>query len=195
MTLFDLLFLILFLACVGTLFVAGIAALRGRSARSLMILRRLGIVVALYLGAVILVSALSPQRFSMIGTDQCSDDWCIAVQAVHRDTTGAAVAYDVAFRLSSKARRVAQRERFVVVYLRDERGNRYAPLADGAAVPFDTLLQPAETVAAVRRFLVPADATIAGLVIARAGGGWFPGCCIIGDQGSLLHRRTIIKLE
>jgi cholesterol oxidase len=29
----------------------------------------------------------------------------------------------------------------------------------------------------------------------REGGGWFPGCCIIGDQGSLLHRRTIVKLD
>jgi len=81
------------------------------------------------------------------------------------------------------------------VYLRDERGGRYAPVTEVGAVPFDTLLQPGETVAATRRFLVPAEARVAGLVVARGGGGWFPGCCIIGEQGSLLHRRTIVKLD
>jgi hypothetical protein len=194
-TVFDLLFIVLFLGCVGTLIVAAIAALRGRRGRSLVILRRLGIGVALYFCAVVLASALSPQRFSVVGADQCSDDWCIAVQAVRRDTTSGGISYEVALRLASKARRVAQRERFVVVYLRDERGRRYAPVTEAGAVPFDTLLQPGETAAAIRRFLVPADARVAGLVVARAGGGWFPGCCIIGDQGSLFHRRTIVKLD
>jgi hypothetical protein len=194
-TVFDLLFLVLFLACLATLIAAAIAALRGRRGRSLVILGRLGIAAALYFCAVILVSALSPQRFSAVGADQCSDDWCIAVQGVRRDTTNAGISYQVTFRLSSRARRVVQRERFVVVYLRDGRGGRYSPVTEAGAVPFDTLLQPGETVAAIRRFVVPADASVAGLVVAREGAGWFPGCCVIGDEGSLLHRRTIVKLD
>lgn len=195
MTVFDLLFLVLFFACVGTLIVAAVTALRGRRARAAVILRRLGIGVALYFCAVILVSALSPQRFSTVGADQCSDDWCIAVQAVRRDTTSAGIGYEVTFRLASRARRVAQRERFVTVYLRDQRGRRYAPVTEASAVPFDTLLKSGESVRAIRRFLVPAGARVAGLVVARGGGGWFPGCCIIADEGSLLHRRTLVKLD
>jgi len=166
-TVFDLLFLVLFLACVGTLIVAAITALRGRRARALVILRRLGIAVALYFCALILVSALSPQRFSTVGADQCSDDWCIAVQAVRRDTTSAGIGYEMTFRLASRARRVAQRERFVAVYLRDQRGRRYAPVAEASEVPFDTLLKPGESARAIRRFLVPADARVAGLVVAH----------------------------
>ncbi len=197
MTVFDLLFVILFLVSLGTLIAAAVGALRGRRRRALVLLRRLGVVLTFYFCALILVSALSPQRFSAIGVDQCSDDWCIAVQSVRRDTASSGIRYEVTFRLASRARRVAQRERFVAVYLIDERGRRYAPATDATEVPppFDTLLQPEETVATIRRFLVPTDAKVAGLVVARGGGGWFPGCCIIGDQGSLLHRGTIVKLD
>ena len=195
MTIFDLLFLVLFLAGVGTLIVATIGAVRGRRARAGVIVRRLGIVAALYLGAVILVSAFTPQRFIAVGTDQCSDDWCIAVQTVRRDSTSAGIGYAVTFRLSSRARRVAQRERFVAVYLRDQTGHRYTAAAEASAIPFDTLLHPQEAVATTRRFLVPTGARVTGLVVVREGGGRFPGCCIIGDQASLFHRPTIVKLE
>ncbi len=167
MTVFDLLFVILFLVSLGTLIAAAVSALRGRRGRAVVLLRRLGVVLALYFCAVILVSALSPQRFSAIGVDQCSDDWCIAVQSVRRDTASTGIRYEVTFRLASRARRVAQRERFVAVYLLDERGRRYAPATDASdttqvPAPFDTLLQPEETVTTIRRFLVPTDAKSGG---------------------------------
>lgn len=91
MTIFDLLFLVLFLASVGTLIVASVVALRGRRARALVLLKRLGIVAALYLFVVIVVAALTPQRFLHVGDDQCSDDWCIAVRGVRRDTTSSGI--------------------------------------------------------------------------------------------------------
>jgi hypothetical protein len=92
-------------------------------------------------------------------------------------------------------RRVAQREHFVVVCLRDSHGARYNPAVDAGSVPFDTLLEPMQTITATRRFLVPQRAAIAGVVVAREGGGRFPGCCIIGDEGSLFHKRTIVRVE
>jgi hypothetical protein len=195
MTLFDLLFVVLFIAGAGTLVVASVAALRGRRARALVLLRRLGVAAAVYFCMLLLVSALTPQRYLAIGDDQCSDDWCIAVEAVHRESTNLGLQYDVTFRLSSRARRVAQRERFVAVYLRGERGREYVPVTDAKAVPFDTQLQAGDTVSATRRFVVPADASIVGLVITRAGGGRFPACCIIADEASLLHRRTLVTLN
>jgi len=152
-------------------------------------------VAVLYFGLVIVVSAFSPQRFVRIGEDQCSDDWCIAVQAVRRDTLGSEIRYEVSFRLSNRARRVSQRERFVAAYLRDEDGHQHAPLSDATASPFDTLLYPGQTIPVIRRFTVPAPTRILGVVITREGGGRFPGCCIVGDQGSLFHRRAIVKLN
>ena len=194
MTLFDLLFALLFLTGIGSLVVASVAALRGRRARAIAIVRRTGIVAGLYFAVLILVSALSPQRFLGLGDDQCSDDWCIAVQRVRRDTVPTGERYDVSFRVSSRARRVAQRERFVTVYLRDQNGRRYRPDGDANANPFDTLLSPGQTVSVTQRFVVPAPTRIVGLVVAREGGGRFPGCCILGDEGSLFHRRTIVEL-
>jgi hypothetical protein len=31
--------------------------------------------------------------------------------------------------------------------------------------------------------------------VAREGGGRFPGCCIIGDDNSVLHKRSIVRLQ
>lgn len=195
MTLFDLLFLVLFLGGACALLVAAISAIRGRRSRATAILRGCGIGAAVYFSVLVVVSVLTPQRFIKIGDDQCSDDWCIAVSTIGRHPTAEGIRYEVTFRLSSRAQRVAQRERFVVVYLRDSHGGRYNPEVDPGSVPFDTLLEPMQTITATRRFLVPRNADIVGVVVAREGGGRFPGCCIIGDEGSLLHKRTIVRVE
>src|SRR5579871_6086640 len=62
MTIFDLLFIVVFFAVIVMLVLAGVAALRGRRARAIAISRWLGIVAGLYLGIVILVSLISPRR-------------------------------------------------------------------------------------------------------------------------------------
>jgi hypothetical protein len=193
---FDLLFLFLFLTAVVSLLVAAVQALRGRGARALTIVRRVGIVAAAYFCVLLVVSAVAPARVLAVGDDHCSDDWCIGVSGARRAATTAGTDYDVDFRLRSRARRVNQREHFVAVYLRGRDGRRYDPVPDARAVPFDTLLHPGETVAAPRRFHVPAGAVVEGAVISRTGGaGWFPRCCIIADEGSLLHRPTIVRLD
>jgi hypothetical protein len=193
-TVFDLLFLVLFLTGAGALIAAGVNAVRGRKARAATLLKRCGVGLAVYLSIVVAVSLLSPQRFSALGDSQCSDDWCIAVSSATRTAVLQGSRIDVDFRLSSRARGVAQRERFVTVYLRDSQGRRYDPEGDTAAVPFDTLLAPGQSITASRSFVVPEAAVILGLVVAREGGGRFPGCCIIGDESSLFHKRTIVRL-
>ncbi len=196
MTLFDLLFLALALAAIATLAAAALAALRGHRARALLLLRRLGIAAALYLGVVLLVSLATPRRWVKLGEDRCADDWCVAVAGVRRDSAADEELYTVSLRLSSRARRVSQRERSLAVYLRDRAGRRYDPLPDVGEVPFDTLLRAGESLEAVRRFRVPAGAAVQGLVIAREGfGGRFPGCCIIADENSLLHRRPMVAID
>lgn len=195
MTLFDLLFIVLFLAGVIVLCLAASMALRGRRPRARAILRGAGICAGLYLAVIVAVSLLTPQRFIKLGDDQCADDWCIAISTSGRNVTPEGTRFEVTFRLSSRARRVAQRERFVAVSLRDSHGARYDPEVDPHAIPFDTLLEPLQAITASRRFLVPQTAEIVGLVVERAGVGSFPGCCIIGDEGSLLHKPTIVRLD
>ncbi len=196
MTPFDLLFLALALGALVTLAAAAMAALRGRRARALALLGRLGIAAAAYFTVVLGVSLAAPPRRLQLGEDRCADDWCVAVTGVRRERAGAEQQYQVRLRLSSRARGISQRERFVAVYLRDRNGRRYDPLPEPGAVPFDTLLRPGESVEAMRRFRVPAGVVVQGLVIAREGlGGRIPACCIIGDENSLLHRRPMLAID
>jgi len=193
-TFFDLLFLALVLAGGGALVAAALAVARGRRVTALIILRRLGLAAAAYLGLVVVVSLASPRRVVRIGDDQCSDDWCIAVTDVRRSSGPAGASYEVTFRLAGRARRVAQRERGVRVYLRDGRGRRYDPDPAVADVPFDVRLEPLQQVTTTRVFGMPADAPAVGLVVSWGGGIPFPRCCIIGDEGSLLHKRTEVRI-
>jgi hypothetical protein len=193
MTIFDLLFIVVFFVAVVMLVLAGVAALRGRRARAIAISRWLGIFAGLYLGIVILVSLASPRRELKVGDDQCWDDWCMTVTNVQRTPAENAIRYVVTIRISSRARRVAQRGRNTHAYLMDDRGRRYDPVPDPDAVPFDILLQPQEAVSTTRVFEIPADVQEPVLVATHGEG--FPGWFIIGDSGSLFHKKTVVLLE
>jgi hypothetical protein len=195
MTFFDLLFIVLFLSAIGTLVVAAASAARGKGAWALILMQRLAVSAAVYFVTLLAVSLASPQRFAALGDDQCSDDWCIAAANVRRTPAGARTLYEVTFRLSSRAQRVSQREHGVTVYLRDARGRRYDPDPAVSAVPFDVELQPGQAVDVMRVFTVPSSAAGVGLVVTREGAGAGPGCCIIGDESSFLHKKTIVRLE
>ena len=124
LTVFDLAFVVLCFTTVISAFAALVAALRGRRDRAGRIMRRVATAIGAYALVLLGVSVASPQRFSPLNANQCSDDWCIAADTVLRETTESAVTVSVRFRLSSRARRVTQRERFVVVYLRTADGRR-----------------------------------------------------------------------
>jgi hypothetical protein len=176
MSLFDLLFLAVFAASVIVSLASVWLALRGRFAGAWRLFRRLLIGAGLYMAVLVVVSLLSPRRVLETDAPQCFDDWCITVAGYRRaPATGGAV-WSVALRLSSRARRVSQRENNLRVYLTDAGNRRYDPLPDKAAVPFNVLLQPGESVIAERSFLLPADARDVALVAAHEGGfpiGWF----------------------
>lgn len=190
MTFFDLVFIGLFLGTVGSLLFAVGAAATGRRSTAASLLKRLAIAVVAYLVVVYAVAIASPGRVLAVGEDECSDDWCIAVSAVQSGPERTERAYDVTFRLSSRARRVSQRERGVVVYLRDSTGRRYDGERRPADATFDVLLGPQETVLTHRRFVLPHAASARDIVITR-GGLPFPACCIIGEATGLLHPSAV----
>jgi hypothetical protein len=176
MSVFDLLFIVVFFATVAFLMAAAVSAIRGRGVRAIHILRGYAIGASVYLGIVAGVSLCGARRVLNIGDPRCFDDWCIAVENVHRKPVHAGISYSVILRISSLARRVSQREKDVVVYLTDDRGRRYDPTPDYSAVPVHVLLAPRESVAATRVFEVPADAHGIGLVVTHESGfpiGWF----------------------
>jgi hypothetical protein len=208
MTVFDLVFILVVLgtalALVHTLYLT----VRGRRPVALRTLKRLGLGWAAYVGTVVLVSLLSPGRVLALKEDQCSDDWCLAVEDVSLAKTlgsGSAraeangVFYVVRLRVSSRARRVTQRENGVTAYLIDDRAASYPPSvpgqqayesAHGATPSLSDPIGPGASFSTTRVFDVPGRAHGLGLALKHAG----PGPLIIGDSQSLFHKPTVVRL-
>jgi hypothetical protein len=180
MTPFDLVFIVVVLMTMVSLVSSGVLAIRGRRGHALQRVGRLALGLVAYMGIVTVVSLVQDRRVVALGEDQCSDDWCVAVVSAVSSPEGDTDRLAVDLRLSSRALRVDQRERFVVAYVLDSEGRRY-DAEPVAGVPFDTLLGPGEAVVASRSFRVMADASDLGVVVAREGDLAFPRCCIIGQ--------------
>jgi hypothetical protein len=190
-TLFDLLFILLFLGAVATLIIAAVDGLRGRGRRAFVLLRRLLFGAAGYLALVYAATALTPPTVLHPGDPECDDDWCIAVDGVTRTPQPSAMRYQIALRIFSRARRVAQREALATdVYLVDSQWRRYDPIPDPSDIPLNTLLQAGESKMTRRLFDVPPDARDLSLMVGRS--GW-PVCLIIGECGAF-HRGHRIQL-
>jgi hypothetical protein len=191
MSIFELLFIAVVLAGIVTLSLAGLSAIRGRRARAFSILKGVVIGAVIYFGIVSVVSLALPRRTLRVGQPLCFDDWCITVESAERTPSQSEVSYLVNLRLSSRARRVAQRENGIAVYLADAKGHRYSPLPDSSSPPLDAQLQPMESIVTTRTFNLPVEAQAAGLVIAHQGFpiNWF----IIG--GGPFRREPIVLLQ
>jgi len=193
MSFFDLLFIVLFLSSAITLLAILWFLVRKQFARAGRVLRRLLICAAAYMAVVIVVSLVLPRRVLRPDETQCFDDWCIGVDASRRVPQGEGAAVSVDIRLSSRAKRISQREKNIAVYLTDYKERRFDPVADSSAAPFDVLLGPQESRVITRSFLVPSDAKDLGLVITHEGGfpiGWF----IIGYD-TWFRKDPVVRLQ
>ena len=195
MMIFDLLFILVVLASVVTLLTAAINLFRGRWQQALRLLVECGAGLAIYLGVVIVVSLVSPQRILALGEDKCSDDWCIAVESIAQSTSLSGADYVVNFRMSSRARRVPQRENGVVVYLIDEKGRRYEAAPNPSAAPFNVVFLPGQVITTIRTFNVSGESSELGVMVTRNGWNSIPGRFIIGDDASLFHKPTIVRVQ
>lgn len=204
MTIFDLVFIVVFLGTVVVLVTVLIHALRRRLTRAARLLAACGVFLAFYLCIVIAVSLATPQRFLDIGEDRCFDDWCVAIESA--DTTGVlgqgeqitkakGTIYVVTLRLSNHARGRAQRASSAAVYLRDAQGKRHDvsrrgqnayEAEHGPTAPLTARLPLGRSLTTVRDIL--------GLTIEHPV-GFGPGAFVIGDDSSLMHKRTLIRLR
>jgi hypothetical protein len=195
-TIFDLLFLAAALGSVVTLISVTVLALRGKGAQAVLILRNFGIFAGIYLATSVAFAAFAPQRLIRLGDPWCFDDWCISVNRVDRVLNATLVDYNIGLRIFSRAGRATQRAKGAWIYLIDDRGKRFSPVADPSGVPLDVLLQPGESVSASRVFRVPADARVLGLITGHGGGDYCGAMSIliIGSSGCLFDKPTMIRL-
>jgi len=189
MGIFDLVFILCFFAAMAVLLLAAIAALRGNYFKALAKLRKLGIGVAIYMAIVLATALALPRRVYHLGDTRCFEDWCIAVTNFARSPNS----LEVHLRLSSRAQRAPQGEKGTVVYLVDAQGHRYDPDLRASTIPFETLLQPGESVMATRRFAVPNKVRSLNLIYTHEGG--FPIESFIIGQNNWFHGPPIVKLE
>ena len=95
-----------------------------------------------------------------IGEPRASIDCGVTVTGAKRVAAGNSQQWTVDLRISSRAKRIQQRERGAAVHLVDSQGRKFFPLATAADVPLDVQVGPGESADATRRFdLLPADAT------------------------------------
>ena len=195
MSLFDPVFILVALGTLGAILVIVFKLVTGKfRAAGRVALVWLGVLTT-YMAVVVIVAAASPGTQLAMNQDDCSDDWCMAVThvAIAPKPDGAEVT--VTFRVSSIARRVTQRERGVTVWVRDTDGRHYDGDAGPHDEPFDRPVGPGETFTTTRTFLLPPGAQPADVVLTRGGGLPFPGCCVIADPNSLLHRKTAVRIS
>ncbi len=154
--------------------------------------RQVGFFVGCYCALVTIVSLALPHDDIRMGEPLCIDDWCISADSVSVIPAQVNRQFRVTFRLSSRAKRIAQREQGVTVYLVDQHNNRYNPSPEPRAAPFDTLLSTGETMFTDRVFTLPAGADNVGLVITHEGG--FPIQWFILGEG-LFRKPPLIQIE
>ena len=194
MTVFDLLFIGIFLTTLVLLGLAALNFLRRRPGQALRLLGAITGGLIIYLGVVVLVSLTSPSRVLSLGEKRCFDDWCISVEDIDRAEKPGGITYTVSLQISNRAQRISQRELGMTVYMLDEAGRHFEASADPAEVPFNSLLQPGQTLALARSFELSGTVGQPVLVVGHDASSWFPGMFIIGDDASLLHKPTIVRL-
>jgi len=212
MMIFDLLLIVVVLATVALLLLAAVAGIQGRKRSAKRYLVRCCGLVVTYVAVVVVVSLVQPQRVVEMGEDWCFDDWCVAVDDVRFESTlgppeapvrARGVYCVVTLRLSNRARGRPQHPSSAAVHLVDGRGHTYEPSPagqdaleriDGPEPALTSILALGQSVETVRVFDIPIDATNVGLTVEHPV-GFAPGILIVGDQASLFHRRTVVRLN
>ena len=168
----------------------------------------LGVVWAIYLLIVALVSLATPQRIVPLGQDRCFDEMCFAV--VHTETashlgppiqrvSASGIFHVVTVRVSSRSRGRTQSERGLRAVLWDA-GKSYEVSAEGQqgweaengeTASLAARLQPGQSVLCVQVFDLPKEAAAPGLVLSY---GFTPGYLVIVES-PLYHKPVLMQIK
>jgi hypothetical protein len=161
--------------------------------------------LGVYLVMLLSVSLLTPQTVLAQRQERCFDEMCFSVtQVTARKTLSAgaqgqaagSISYLVTVQLRNASRRTAQKPDSPAFTLVDQQGNSYTPAPEAQQVlgqkpVWQNRLQPGETEPRQILFDVPGLLQQPGLIISE--GGWLTSF-IIGDENSLFHKKTEVRL-
>ena len=149
-------------------------ARRARRARAVATLRGLAIGDGLYVFLVLLTTLRHPGPIPAprLGEPLCLAHRCITIDSATRTPPVAgsgSATYQLTLRLTNSSR-YPMRDNVRGVYLVDDRGLRYPPLADPAERSLTAELGAFQAVDAKRTFLLPAETRGTGFVVDRGSG-------------------------
>lgn len=154
------------------------------------------VIIGPYLGALVLVSLLTPRTIVNFGDSYCYDLWCLGVNQVNAAHADQNILYkaDVSvFVDSTHAHRLPAEQATEFLYVVDDRGRRYPLLPEASFADAGVTVQPGESVKSSFAFRAPADARRLYLM---ANEGGFPPWVYMyfGSDISLFHRRAMLRI-
>jgi hypothetical protein len=128
------------------------------------------------------------------------DIWCIGIQGVSRTPREQDVLFKIDVRIFSDANTVKTSAKGASVYLVDERGRRFQLIDEFSAIPFDTPLNPGQSIDTSLTFAVAADAQHLFLPtsyhhIGDEGPLPFWVKLYFGGEANYLHKRTLLRVS
>jgi hypothetical protein len=196
---FTLVLVLCVLASLVILLMVGYRLIRGRRASALALLSRWGVGVAVYIAISVFVSVARPVRIIEPGQNWCFDDWCVAIERIHRrpSANGQEVTLTADVRIYNGAR-LPEGARGFWAYVRDKDDRRYAPTPGAWQDIVVERVPPHEFARTSIEFVVPTGAHQLGLVTGHGGGtpcGFLPSLLEIGQAGCLFHKQNMIRVE
>jgi hypothetical protein len=181
-----------FITCFLTFVVASVRLVILAARRRWADVRRAGLhlaaATAAYLAVVAVVSLATPRRWVALGEEQRFDDLAFAV--VHAEASSGHWLLQV--RVANHGLGRAQRARDAGVALVAADGRRFPCTCEPSGRPLTSVVQAGESFTTTVTVDVPEDAAILGADVIHGAGppGWF----IVGDRGSMLHSRPLVRL-
>ena len=189
---------VLFLGFIGVLVsIVLLLSRKYRAAATALLVTLTG--VGLYAAIVIVVGMLTPQRIINVGESYCMDIWCISIERVNTQSRGNEIVYKVDVKIFSDANTVKVSAKGASVYLVDERGRHFELMNDPSVIPFDTPLEPHQSIHTSLSFAVMADAQHLFLPCSYHHIGdessvpfWVK--LYYGNDANYLHKRTMLRV-
>jgi hypothetical protein len=195
--LFDLLAILAVLTSAGTAVRIAYLLIRRRPSQAGKTGKRWAIGALVYLCASLIVSAARPQRSIGVGDRWCFDDWCLSVDRVGRQPSGAEAVYVLNLQAYNAARR-PQRALYPWMFLRDAAGRHFAPDGRAWIADVEASIPPHESHRFDVAFHLPADARQLAFVTNHGFGtpcALLPSILIIGQGRCLFRKYDSIRLD
>jgi hypothetical protein len=152
-------------------------------------------IAALYMGAVVLVSLLTPRTIVSVRDSYCWDLWCVGIQNVNSTPQGQNILYTAEVSLfvdSDTAQLELTDEPKQFFYVMDEQGRRFPILAHSSLVGSKVTVKPGESVKSSLTFLAPANVRSLYLTGDVAAPLWVR--LYFGSDLNPFHRRTLLRV-